>query len=46
VSEAFRGALVPDVPHIPPWICLVVLIFAVSVLLYVGLKGFYHRAID
>jgi ABC-2 type transport system permease protein len=46
VSEAFRGALVPAVPHIQPWICLVVLIVAVSVLLYVGLKGFYRRAID
>jgi ABC-2 type transport system permease protein len=47
VSEAFRGALVPDeVPHIQPWICLVVLIFAVSVLLWVGLNGFYRRAID
>ena len=46
VSEAFRGALVPDVPHIQPWICLVVLIFSVSVLLWVGLKGFYRRAID
>jgi ABC-2 type transport system permease protein len=47
VSEAFRGALVPEeVPHIQPWICLVVLIFAVSVLLWVGLNGFYRRAID
>jgi ABC-2 type transport system permease protein len=42
-----RGALVPDlVPHIAPWICLVVLIGSVSVLLSVGLKGFYRRAID
>jgi ABC-2 type transport system permease protein len=46
VSEAFRGAMVPAVPHIPPWVCIVVLLFAVSVLLYVGLKGFYRRAID
>lgn len=46
VSEALRGALVPDVPHIRPWICLVVLVFAVSVLLLVGLRGFYRRAID
>ena len=46
VSELLRGALVPEVPHIPPWICLVVLVFAVSVLLSVGLRGFYRRAID
>jgi ABC-2 type transport system permease protein len=47
VSEAFRGAMVPEeVPHIQPWICLVVLFFAVSVLLYVGLQGFYRRAIN
>jgi ABC-2 type transport system permease protein len=46
VSEALRGALVPEVPHIRPWVCLVVLVFAVSVLLTVGLRGFYRRAID
>lgn len=47
VSELMRGAMVPDeVPHIPPWVCIVVLIPAVSVLLTVGLRGFYRRAID
>jgi ABC-2 type transport system permease protein len=46
VSEALRGALVPEVPHIQPWVCIVVLIFAVTVLLTVGLRGFYRRAID
>jgi ABC-2 type transport system permease protein len=46
VSEALRGALVPTTPHIAPWICLVVLVFAVSVLLVVGVRGFYRRAID
>ena len=46
VSESLRGALVPAVPHIQPWICLVVLVFAVSVLLVVGVRGFYRRAID
>jgi ABC-2 type transport system permease protein len=46
VSEALRGAMVPQVPHIRPWVCIVVLIFAVSVLLTVGLRGFYRRAID
>jgi ABC-2 type transport system permease protein len=46
VSESLRGALVPGVPHIPPWICIVVLLFAVTVLLIVGVRGFYRRAID
>ena len=27
-------------------VCVVVLLFAVSALLYVGVKGFYRRAID
>ena len=47
VSELMRGAMVPDeVPHIAPWICIVVLIPAVSVLLAIGTRGFYRRAID
>ena len=47
VSEALRGAMVPDgVPHIQPWICIVVLVFSVAALLSVGSRGFYRRAID
>jgi ABC-2 type transport system permease protein len=46
VSEALRGALVPEVPHIRPWVCIVVLVFSVTVLISVGLRGFYRRAID
>jgi ABC-2 type transport system permease protein len=46
VSEALRGAPVPRVPHIRPWICLVVLVAAVTLLMAVGLRGFYRRAID
>jgi ABC-2 type transport system permease protein len=46
VSESLRGALVPTVPHIPPWICLLVLVFAVCGLMTVGVRGFYRRAID
>ncbi len=46
VSEALRGALVPEVPHIRPWICLVVLVVAVTALLTLGLRGFYRRAVD
>jgi ABC-2 type transport system permease protein len=46
VSEALRAALVPSVPHIRPWICLAVLVFSVTFLIAVGLRGFYRRAID
>ena len=47
VSELLRAALVPgQVAHIDPWICLVVLVFSVVGLMWVGLRGFYRRAID
>ena len=46
VSEAMRAALVPSVPHIQPWVCLVVLVGALSVLMTIGVRGFYRRAID
>ncbi|HZQ03682.1 MAG TPA: ABC transporter permease [Gaiellaceae bacterium] len=46
VSEALRAALVPQVPHIEPWICLVVLAGAIAALLAIGVRGFYRRAID
>ncbi len=46
VSEGLRAALVPDVPHIRAWVCLVVLVASLVVLLAVGTRGFYRRAID
>jgi ABC-2 type transport system permease protein len=46
VSEGLRGALIPQVPHIEPWICVVVLLLAVSLLMAVGLRAFDRRAID
>jgi ABC-2 type transport system permease protein len=46
VSEAMRGALVPGVPHIQPWICLVVLFGALAALMAIGVRAFYRRAID
>lgn len=46
VSEGLRAALVPSVPHIRPWICLVVLFAAIGARLVVGVHGFYRRAID
>ncbi|HEX2024303.1 MAG TPA: ABC transporter permease [Acidimicrobiales bacterium] len=46
VSEGLRAALVPTIPHIRPWVCLAVLVGAIGVLLAVGVRGFYRRAID
>jgi ABC-2 type transport system permease protein len=46
VSEGLRAALIPTVPHIAPWISLVVLPSALAALLGIGLRGFYRRAID
>jgi ABC-2 type transport system permease protein len=46
VSELLRAALVPEVPHIQPWICLVVLVVAITALMTLGVRGFYRRAID
>jgi hypothetical protein len=37
---------VPYVPHIAPWICIVVLVSSVTALLTAGVRGFYRRAID
>jgi len=46
VSEGLRAALVPSVPHIAPWICLLVLAASLSVLLTIGARGFIRRSID
>jgi ABC-2 type transport system permease protein len=46
VSESMRAALVPDVPHIAPWVCILVLLGALTVLMTIGVRGFYRRAID
>ena len=46
VSEAMRAALVPSVPHIQPWMCLLVLAGSLTVLMGIGVRGFYRRAID
>jgi ABC-2 type transport system permease protein len=45
VSELMRAALVPSVPHIRPWICIVVGFSSVAVLMWFGLRGFFRRAI-
>jgi len=46
VSEGLRAALVPIVPHIEPWICLLVLVGANCALLAIGVRGFMRRSID
>jgi ABC-2 type transport system permease protein len=46
VSETMRAAMVPAVPHIRPWICLLVLAGSLIVLMQIGVRGFYRRAID
>ncbi len=46
VSEGLRAAQIPQVPHISPWICLLVLLASLAVLMSVGVRSFYRRAID
>jgi ABC-2 type transport system permease protein len=45
-SEGVRAALVPDIPHITPWICIVVLLGAGLAFTAAGLQGFQRRAIS
>jgi ABC-2 type transport system permease protein len=46
VSEGLRAALVPEVPHMRPWVCLLVLAGSIAGLAAVGVRGFYRRAVD
>ena len=46
VSEGMRAALVPSIPHIPGWICVLALIGSLAVFGIIGLIGFRRRAID
>ncbi|GEL19827.1 ABC transporter permease [Pseudonocardia asaccharolytica] len=46
VSEGVRAALVPQVPHLPLWLCIVVAAAAVVVLALLGIRGFLRRALD
>ena len=45
-SEGVRAALVPDVPHIPAWICIVALLAAATIFTTTGIRGFLRRAIS
>jgi ABC-2 type transport system permease protein len=46
VSEGMRGALVPEVPHIRPWICIAALLVSIAIFSAIGIRGFMRRAID
>jgi ABC-2 type transport system permease protein len=46
VSEGMRAALVPNIPHIPGWVCLLALAGSLALFGTLGMIGFRHRAID
>ena len=46
VSEGMRAALVPGVPHIRSWVCVLMLVVSLIVFGTIGVKGFLRRAID
>ena len=46
VSEGVRAAVVPQVPHIAAWICLVVLVGCNTLATLIGMHGFRRRALD
>ncbi|OLR90050.1 ABC transporter permease [Actinokineospora bangkokensis] len=46
VSEAMRAELVPTVPHIPVWICVVVMVGSCGLFGAIGIRGFLRRALD
>jgi ABC-2 type transport system permease protein len=41
-----RAAMVPSVPHIAPWISVLVLVSTSALFLVIGIRGFLRRAID
>jgi len=46
VSEGLRAAMVPQVPHIRPWICIVAMLVSLVVFMAIGIKGFMRRALS
>jgi ABC-2 type transport system permease protein len=46
VSEGMRAAMVPDVPHIRPWVSVLVLTVTIVTSLAIGIRLFLRRAID
>jgi ABC-2 type transport system permease protein len=45
-SEGMRGALVPEIPHIYPWVCVLALLTSIALFGTIGIRGFLRRAID
>jgi len=41
-----RGALVPAVPHMRAWVCVVALVISLALFAAIGIWGFIRRAID
>jgi ABC-2 type transport system permease protein len=41
-----RAAMVPEVPHIQPWISVLVLVVTITVSMAVGIRLFLRRAVD
>ncbi|MEU8026998.1 ABC transporter permease [Micromonospora harpali] len=46
VSEGVRGALLPEVPHIPAWVCLSVLTGVAVALTWLSVRCFSRRAVQ
>ncbi|MER7169684.1 ABC transporter permease [Micromonospora sp. NPDC000207] len=46
VSEGVRGALLPEVAHLPAWICLTVLVAVAGALTWLGVRCFNRRAVQ
>jgi ABC-2 type transport system permease protein len=46
MSEGVRASMVPQVPHMRPWIAVVLLIVATCILTYTAIRGFIGRALD
>lgn len=45
-SEGLRAALVPQVPHLPPWITLPALVASIALFSATGIRGFLRRAME
>ncbi|PRW63024.1 ABC transporter permease [Actinopolyspora mortivallis] len=46
VSEGMRGALLPGIPHMPPWVCVLALVLACLLFGALGIRFFLRRALD
>jgi ABC-2 type transport system permease protein len=46
VSEGIRGSLVPHVPHLPFWLCVLLASATSTLSALLGIRGFLRRALD